>query len=377
LILFYVQHLLGIGHLRRTLAIARACVDQGLCVEVVSGGLPVDLGPHDALRIHQLKPLKSADLSFSQVVDHGGVPLTESMQKERTGKLLEIFHELQPDLLVTELFPFGRRRFRFELLPLLEAARAGKKPVICSVRDSVQQRSEEREKETIAWLRQYYAKVLVHGDERFMPFGDSFGRAGEIADLLKYTGFVDTATKTRGQTPLDAVPEVLVSAGGGSAGESLYLAAAEASSLSRHASVPWRILAGAGPEPALVSRLKEIGSAQLTVEANRPDFRDLLGECRLSVSQAGYNSVVDLLSSGAPALLSPFTGEGGETEQPARAEQLSAIGRAQVIGEDDLEGGVLAARVDALLDSGPERFAPQRCDGAAQTAKVLKEYFQT
>ena len=274
MILFYVQHLLGIGHLRRTVAIARACANQGLCVEVVSGGLPIDLGPDNALRIHQLKPLKSADLSFSQVVDHDGVPLNESMQKERTGKLLEIFHKLQPDLLVTELFPFGRRRFRFELLPLLEAARAGKTPAICSVRDSVQQRSEERETETIAWLRQYYAKVLVHGDERFMPFGDSFGRAPEIADLLKYTGFVDTATNTQGQTPPDAVPEVLVSAGGGSAGESLYLAAAEASSLSRHASVPWRILAGARPEPALVSRLKEIGSARLTVEANRPDFRD-------------------------------------------------------------------------------------------------------
>ena len=126
-------------------------MDQGLCVEVVSGGLPVALDPPDALRIHQLKPLKSADLSFSQVVDHGGMPLNEAIQKERTGKLLEIFRELQPDLLVTELFPFGRRRFCFELLPLLDAARAGKTPVICSVRDSVQQHSEDRETETITW----------------------------------------------------------------------------------------------------------------------------------------------------------------------------------------------------------------------------------
>ncbi|MAF06509.1 MAG: glycosyl transferase family 28 [Acidiferrobacteraceae bacterium] len=374
MILFYVQHLLGIGHLRRTAAIAQACLDQGLHAEVVSGGLPVDLDSDDALRIHQLEPLKSADLSFSQVVDRNGGPLNEKIQKVRADKLLEIFHEVRPQALVTELFPFGRRRFRFELLPLLEAAGTARTPVICSVRDSVQRRSREREAETIAWLRQYYEKVLIHGEERFIPFGDSFSQAGEIADLLSYTGFVDSATKTPGQAPLHSEPEVLVSAGGGSAGESLYLAAAEAGSLSRHQEVPWRILAGARPEPAFVARLRQIGGDQLTVEANRPDFRGLLGNCRLSVSQAGYNSVVDLLASGAPALLSPFTGEGGETEQPVRAGRLSGIGRAQVMDERDLDGGALAARIDALLDSGPQRFASKRCDGAAQTAKALKEY---
>jgi predicted glycosyltransferase len=117
-----------------------------------------------------------------------------------------------------------------------------------------------------------------------------------------------------------------------------------------------------------------MGGEHLTVEANRSDFRDLLMRCQLSVSQAGYNSVVDLFTSGAPALLSPFTGEGGETEQPARAERLHAIGRAEIMRESNLEGHSLAARVDALLDSGPERFTPVDCDGAARSAKALKGY---
>ncbi len=380
LILFYVQHLLGIGHIRRTISIARECLAQGLSAEVVSGGVPVSSAADAQVRLHQLEPLKSADLSFSRVVDRDGEPLNATLEKIRKDKLLEIFHEARPGGLVTELFPFGRRRFRFELVPLLEAAYAAKIPIFCSVRDSVQRRSAEREMETISWLRRYYDRVLVHGEETFLSLNNSFNETAEIADLLTYTGFVDTAPKTQVvqvKGSAKTQPEVLVSAGGGSAGASLYLAAAQASALSRYPEVPWRILAGTSPDPEFVRLLRQTGGENLTVEANRPDFRDLLMRCRLSVSQAGYNSVVDLFTSGAPALLSPFTGEGGETEQPARAEQLRAVGRAEVMPQADLQGPVLATRVDALLDSGPERFTPAGCDGAEQSAKALKDYLST
>ena len=40
-VLFHVQHLLGIGHLRRAGAIARGLVAAGLDVTVASGGAPV------------------------------------------------------------------------------------------------------------------------------------------------------------------------------------------------------------------------------------------------------------------------------------------------------------------------------------------------
>ena len=37
-VLFYVQHLLGIGHLKRATTLARAMTEQALNVTVVSGG---------------------------------------------------------------------------------------------------------------------------------------------------------------------------------------------------------------------------------------------------------------------------------------------------------------------------------------------------
>ncbi len=379
MILFYVQHLLGIGHLRRTLAIAEACQNAGTPVAVITGGMPINLQQASPFPVHQLEPLQSADLSFSSIVDRRGEPLSEVLETVRTKELLRLFHDLQPKVLVTELFPFGRRRFRFELLPLLEAARAAKIPVLCSVRDSVQKRSRAREAETIGWLRDYYQRVLVHGEEEFLPLSDSFAEFDEIADLVSYTGFVDTMSysRPRGESSLRRSREVLVSAGVGKAGKRLYLAAAQASGLSMHSDIVWRILAGASPDPDFVSRLRQIGSETLIVESNRADFRDLLSGCRLSVSQAGYNSVVDILSSGAPALLVPFTGEGGETEQPARAQHLLTIQRAQVLPEADLDGPALAAAADSLLAQPPGSFAPVVCDGAERSAEALNAYFSS
>ncbi|GIR53034.1 MAG: hypothetical protein CM15mP62_05050 [Rhodospirillaceae bacterium] len=51
--------------------------------------------------------------------------------------LLNLFEETKPSMILTELFPFGRRQFRFELIPLLDRAQEAKwKPkIIASMRD--------------------------------------------------------------------------------------------------------------------------------------------------------------------------------------------------------------------------------------------------
>ncbi|MDC1072912.1 hypothetical protein OAR43_06795, partial [Gammaproteobacteria bacterium] len=202
MILFYVQHLLGIGHLRRTLAIAQACLEEGLDVRVVSGGIPVKQEMFKAVRVHQLPPVKSADLSFSSIVDQDGLPVTSQLEQGRADKLLRIFSDNQPSVLVTELFPFGRRRFRFEIMPLLKEAKKTGTKVVCSVRDSVQIRSNQREDESLDVLNQFYDEVLVHGDPEFLPFEASFAKAASIKSIMGYTGLVDTNSSYSGQTEL-------------------------------------------------------------------------------------------------------------------------------------------------------------------------------
>ncbi|MEM1201582.1 MAG: glycosyl transferase, partial [Pseudomonadota bacterium] len=122
-VLFYVQHLLGIGHLRRAGAIARAIKETGVPITMVSGGEPIDEIGFGDVPVVQLPPCRSGDISFKSLVDLDGNPLDEAWEANRRDQLLALFDEMQPDMVLLEMFPFGRRKFRFELLPLLEKAK--------------------------------------------------------------------------------------------------------------------------------------------------------------------------------------------------------------------------------------------------------------
>ena len=71
-VMFYVQHLLGIGHLVRASRVASAMADAGQHVTVVTGGMPVEGFPGDTVDAIQLSPMRSADTSFSGLVDQSG-----------------------------------------------------------------------------------------------------------------------------------------------------------------------------------------------------------------------------------------------------------------------------------------------------------------
>ena len=149
-VFFHVQHLLGIGHLRRAAVLARALVAGGFDVLLVSGGAPVEGLVLGGVRFHQLPPLRAADESLRDLARLDGSPVDEAFQRQRAGALLGLLGAEAPDVVITEQFPFGRTRLRFELLPLLEAARAlPKRPLIaCSVRDVVRRATPERVAET-------------------------------------------------------------------------------------------------------------------------------------------------------------------------------------------------------------------------------------
>ena len=75
-VLFYVQHLLGIGHLRRASALAAAMERAGLAVTMAQGGRPVPGLALGASRVVQLPAAEATDSSFSVLVDEGGRPIT-------------------------------------------------------------------------------------------------------------------------------------------------------------------------------------------------------------------------------------------------------------------------------------------------------------
>ena len=408
-VLFHVQHLLGIGHLTRTAALARAFAEDGMEVTVVSGGEPVPGVDFGRASLVQLPPARVADRRFKELLDARGAPVDDEWRAHRRERLLALYGAVGPDVVLTELFPFGRRQLRFELLPLLDRcaadrAHAGRPRVACSLRDIlVESPKPERTREALDLVRRYYDLVLVHGDPCFVSLDATFPHAAEIADRIAYTGYVvnrprdggadsppaaraaasPKATKPGetcgagrsgegGGMLRDGAGEAIVSAGGGAVGGRLLEAALAARPRTRLADAPWRLLAGANLSEEEFRSLAARAPDGVAVERFRPDFAELLRGARLSVSQGGYNTLMEVLDAGPPAVVVPYAG-GLETEQTLRANLLAVRGLVEVLGEGGLDGASLAAAVERALARPPHAgLAGIDTGGAAAAVRRLR-----
>ena len=373
----YVQHLLGIGHLRRAAAIARGLSEGGFDVAFVSGGEAVPSLDIGAARLVQLPAIRAGDSGFSALVDDAGQPVSDALWRERRALMDRELDRFAPDVLLIEMYPFGRRPFRHELLPFLQRAGARRpRPLIaCSVRDILVQKSKpERLQEMVDILERHYDLVLVHGDPAFAEFGLTFPRAAAITDKIRYTGFVV------GDLP-QRLPEerrenfVLVSAGGGAVGAPLLRAALAARPLTRLRDAPWHVLAGPNLPDGDFAALQNTADAKLWLERFRPDFPQLLAACRVSISQAGYNTLMEILGVGARAVIVPFA-DGNESEQPLRARLLAQRGLVQSVDPQKLTPQRLAAAIDAAAAMPAPGASLFNLAGAAASARILHEALQ-
>ncbi len=372
-VLIHVQHLLGTGHLRRAAALGAALAEVGFDVEIASGGPPIAGLDAGRSRLFQLPPLRTADASFKTLIDAAGNAVDDDWKRRRRDLLLSRFAAFRPDVLVTELFPFGRRVLEFELVPLLDAARTRRdRPLIlCSLRDVlVAPRDIGKVETAIARARDWYDRILVHGDPALIDLPASYPAAQTIADRITYTGYVDSPP-VPGAASDDGNDEIIVSAGGGAVGARLLETAVEAKAGGAGAGRIWRLLVGADTPAAIRHRLEAHRAPDLIVEPARRDFRTLLRRCHVSVSQAGYNTVMDLLETRARAVLVPFA-TGGETEQAQRAQALAAKGWALVMPADRLDAANLAAAIEQAGRAPAPDAAGLNRDGAAMTARLVR-----
>lgn len=387
-ILFFVQHLRGIGHLKRATVLARALVAAGFEVDLVSGGMPVPGLDVGAAKLTQLPPVQSPDDEFSRLTDAAGAPIGPQDHEVRKKQLLEIYHRSTVHGLIVETFPFGRSQIRCEILALLGAARQSRpRPcIISSVRDIVAtKRSTQRYEDMADDVDAWFDHVLVHGDPDFLPFDASFPAAPRLEGKLHYTGYVvdagplGDATGKAALAPCGAEPgagEVVVSAGGGAFGIELLRCALAARKLSRLKDAPWRLITGPNLPETDFHALKRDAGPGVIIERMRNDFRDLIGRAAVSVSQAGYNTVMDIFNCGAHAVLVPYL-TGRQTEQSQRAACLAGRGDVKVVTQEDLTPERLATAIDAASAGPPASAAGIDLDGAATTARLVGTWLGT
>lgn len=380
-VFLYVQHLLGIGHLKRAVVLARALAAAGLEVTLASGGRPVSVLAVEGARFVQLPPAAAADLGFKLLVDEHGAPIDDRWRERRREALRAAYEASAPHVLMLELYPFGRRQMGFELLPLLDAARASpRRPaIVSSVRDIVGggRRKPHRQDDMLALAERYFDHVLVHGDPGLISFERTFRHAARIAHKLHYTGYVIGRAQVAAPHDGAGQGEVIVSAGGGAMGMRLLECAIRARPLTSLAGRTWRVLAGANMAAQDFATLAALaagaGGGKLVLEQARPDFPALLANCALSISQAGYNTMLEVLDAGARAVVAPFAG-GEEVEQALRATILAERGLIELLAEDALTPEMLAAAVERAARRPRPSKAEVDMRGAEKSAELVARW---
>lgn len=380
-IVFYSQHVLGVGHLFRSLEIVRAL--EGHEVVFVTGGAEVDLDlPEHATRFRLPGLMMNEDFSqFIPVEENADV---DEVLRRRKAMFLELMEREQPDVFLVELFPFGRNKFKFELLPVLENVQAGKYGTcksVCSLRDILVEKKKQArfEARVLGTLNSLFDGLLVHADPELVRLEETFPATKDIHIPIHYTGYVTPQPEAhKGQRlakelDLDDTPLVVVSAGGGSVGQELLHTALEASRRI-HDEVPHRLCVFTGPyaPEADYERLRKQAEdlGWVAVDRFTSRFPAYVSVASLSVSLAGYNTTMNLLAAGTYGLVMPFD---QNREQRMRAERLAQKGLLAVVESGSLDPAALGAAMLDGLSRGP---TPNilRLDGAATTVRLLESF---
>jgi predicted glycosyltransferase len=351
-------------------------VDAGLEVTVVLGGRPVAIADYGDANLLYLPSAIAKDETFRILLDENDTPIDDAWKEERKRQLFAAFEKINPDVMLFELFPFGRRQFRFELVPLLDAvhAQAHRPRIVSSVRDVLVQKIKIKSNhEMIAMATTYFDTVLVHGDPSFITLDATFPLIERIAERVRYTGYVaDTRAGPGSGIPAteDGRDEVIVSIGGGAMGEDLLRTALAARPLSALSDKTWRLLVGPNLPDATLASLAGAAPDGVIVERARPDFPVLLRNCLLSISQGGYNTLMDTLQARARALIVPFAA-GEESEQTFRTRHLVERGLVHMLETPDLSPERLAQAANAAAAMPAEVAEGIDFSGAETTAGII------
>jgi predicted glycosyltransferase len=206
-----------------------------------------------------------------------------------------------------------------------------------------------------------------------IPFGLTFPHARVLGARLVETGYVVEPAAAR---TAEGRGEVLVSAGGGRVGAALLEVAVAARGRSRLRTRPWRLIAGGNLPAAAFEKLGAGLPEGVILERQREDFPALLANSLLSVSQAGYNTVVEGLRFRKPMVLVPFE-TATETEQRTRAARMVELGLAEAVWESGLTPRRLASAIDRAARPRLSEWPVFALDGGAQTARLVAAWAAT
>ena len=373
-LLFYCQHSLGMGHLIRSFALAEGLENDFEVVFLNGGPLPQGQKVPEGIDIINLPPLGfDAEMQLLSRDHRHNVTEAQRLRQEIMRKAL---YSTSPEIILIELFPFGRKKFAGELIELLEESRSLSVPpvAVCSLRDILVQRNQHHDELACHRANRYFQAVLVHSDARFARLEECFHPQSPLTVPVHYTGFVTRKPQEGSDQELHRTARIVVSAGGGLVGEALLRTAIQAYEFLDVPDKPeMRVIGGPFlPEESWQSLVDLAGKQQgMSLVRSVPDLGAELRTAAASVSQCGYNTAMDILRSRVPALVVPFSGD-KQDEQMSRARRLERLGALRVLEQESCNARAMAEEIESLLHFRPN---PVQLDmnGVENTVQLLKD----
>ncbi len=332
-VVFYSHDSQGLGHYRRNRALAHA----------ISAGLPGH-GGHDVTGLLVNGVAGMATSSLPRGFDVVTLPAVAKRGRRYgprrlgigmgavTGLRSEILRAtigaFAPDLVIVDRHALGVDGDLGPALADLRAHRPQARVVLGlrEVLDSPELVAREWERTPPSVVRDLFDEIWVYGD----PCVHDLRTTGELPpvlhDLVRYQGYL---AHGRAEEPDGLDPErpfLLTTAGGGSDGRDLCLAAARAR-------VPegYRHVVLTGPQMAESDHHRVVRAAgpRTTVVRSVPDAAGLIRRATATISMAGYNTVTETMATDVPALLVPR--QWPRREQLIRAEGLAGARAADLL----------------------------------------------
>jgi predicted glycosyltransferase len=366
-VLIYSHDTFGLGHLRRSRAIAHALVGSrpGARAVIVSGSPVVDRYAFArGVRTVRLPAVtKRVDGTYAS---GEATPLTRTVA-ERQAAIARNAEDFRPHVVIVDKEPAG---FHGEMLPTLEREAARGTRLVLGLRDVLDEADrlapEWERKGAVEAMDRFYDEIWVYGLSRIheplagLPIPPA--AAAGIARRLVYTGYLrrDLPGRPDGrrEPPIAAAPFLLATPGGGGDGAGLIdwvISAYEAD-----AGIPLPCLVAFGPflDPALRAgfdaRIAALDGrvAAITFDS---EIEFLMRKAAGVVAMGGYNTFCEILSFDRPAILVPRTEP--RREQAIRALAAEGLGLVRVLMEED---GRAPERMAAALRALPDQPPPSR-----------------
>jgi len=381
-IFYYCQHVLGIGHFHRSMEICRA-LSKKHTVTLILGGPPVEIN-QPQISVLQLPGLQMDETFQNMVPCQPGTPL-EQVKSNRQKTLFQYFQGKSPDVFITELYPFGRKAFRFELDPVLKGIREGTlSPCLCycSVRDILVEKTSGKEKferRVVKTLSGFFAGILIHSDPAIITLDTTFDLYDEIDIPVHYTGFIAKQAAKTGRKEirekLNLQPDtklIVASIGGGNVGADFLSSVVEAFHFLQVPHSHLQIFCGPYCSENNYKKLQKSAQKNISVDRFTSCFPAWLEAADLSLSMAGYNTCMNLVRSGIPSLVSPFE---QNLEQRLRAQKLGKKAPISILDKNDLHPPVLAELMRSQLHK--QRLCTDiMLEGATETMRQIEVWHQ-